>query len=134
MTVIDSSGVVDYLLGVGAAAQVHQLLEREGELAAPDILVLEVLAVLRRERLRGSISESRAAGIVEDLAYLPLELFHSMPLRERAWSLHRNITSADGLFVALAEQLGEVLATKDRGLAAAAAAQAGVEVLELARR
>jgi predicted nucleic acid-binding protein len=38
---------------------------------------------------------------------------------------------ADALFVALAERLEEPLATKDRGLAAAARSRAGVEVIDL---
>ena len=61
MTVIDTSGVVDFLLGVGAAEQVESLMAGEGELAAPDLLVFEVLAVLRREALRGVLAEARAA-------------------------------------------------------------------------
>jgi predicted nucleic acid-binding protein len=48
--------------------------------------------------------------------------------------LRDSLTAADALFVALAEQLDEPLATKDRALAAAARAQAGVEMLELAAR
>ncbi len=39
-----------------------------------------------------------------------------MPLRSRVWQLRANLTPADGLFVALAERLGEPLATKDAAL------------------
>ena len=72
MTVIDTSGVVDFLLGVGAAEQVESLMAGEGELAAPDLLVFEVLAVLRREALRGVLAEARAADEATSLKY-PLE-------------------------------------------------------------
>jgi predicted nucleic acid-binding protein len=41
------------------------------------------------------------------------------------------MTAGDALFVALAEALGEPLATKDGGLATAAARHADVEVLVL---
>jgi predicted nucleic acid-binding protein len=55
-----------------------------------------------------------------------------LPLRDRAWELRENLTAADALFVALAERLGEPLATKDRRLALAARKHAGIEALELA--
>ncbi len=132
MTVIDTSGVVDFLLGVGVSNQVEALMASEGELAAVDLLTFEVLAVLRRETLRGTISEDRAAGAVEDLGDLPVELFASMPLRRRAWALKDNLTTADALFTALAEQLGEPLATKDGALAAKIGKHANVVVHELA--
>ena len=131
MTVIDTSGVVDFLLGIGVAKQVQRLMEREGELAAPDLLTFEVLAVLRRETLRGSVADRRAAGAVEDLGDLPIELFPSLPLRRRAWTLRRNLTAADALFVALAEQLDEPLATKDGALATEAAKHAALTVRKL---
>lgn len=131
MTVIDTSAVVDFLLGAGAAEEVQALIESEGELAAPDLLVFEVLAVLRREAHRGGLDEERAAGAVEDLGDLAVELLPSLPLRERAWELRRNLTVADAIFVALAEQLGEALATKDASLARAAAKHGEPRVIEL---
>lgn len=129
MTVLDTSGAVDYLLGSGAAAEVEALLTREGTLAAPDLLVFEVLAVLRRMAARGEVPEARARGAVDDLGDVAVELFPMLELRPRVWELRRNITAADALFVALAEALGEPLATKDRGLADAAARHVGVVAL-----
>jgi predicted nucleic acid-binding protein len=135
VTVLDTSAAVDYLLGVGVgvgvAKQVQALALGEGELGAPDLLVFEVLAVLRRETRRRAIAESRASGAVEDLGDLPIELFPCTPLRRRAWSLQGNLTAADALFVALAEHLQEPLATKDRALATEAPKQARLEVLHL---
>lgn len=45
MTVLDTSVVIDFLLADGVAADVQELLVREGTAAAPDLLVFEVLAV-----------------------------------------------------------------------------------------
>jgi predicted nucleic acid-binding protein len=132
VTVLDTSAVVDYLLGIGVAEQVETLMIREGELTAPDLLVFEVLAVLRRETQRGTIAAARAAGAVEDLGELPIELFPCTPLRRRAWSLRDNLTTADALFVALTEHLEEPLATKDSALATEAAKHATVAVRQLA--
>jgi predicted nucleic acid-binding protein len=131
MTVLDSSGAIDFLLADGAAEQVGELLEREGELAAPELLVFEVLAVLRRDTLRGALEPGRARAALDDLGDLSVELFPALPLRSRAWELRDNLTAADALFVALAEQLGEPLATKDHGLATKARAQTSIEVIEL---
>ena len=128
MTVLDSSGAVDFLLGVGVADQVGELIAREGEVAAPEVLVFEVLAVLRRQVLAGALPHERATAAVADLGDLAIELFPSLPLRERAWSLRRNVTVADATFAALAEALDEPLATKDAPLAAALAQHTRVSV------
>lgn len=130
MTVVDSSGIVDFLLGTGVADTVERLLEQEGELAAPDLLVFEVLAVLRREAAR-ELAEARARGAVRDLGDVAVALFPSLALRERAWVLRRNFTIGDAIFIALAEELAEPLATKDAFLARAAAEHAEAEVLLL---
>lgn len=131
MTVLDTSGVVDYLLGGDAAEEITDLIAGEGEMVAPDLLVFEVLAVLRRVAQRGEISAERAAGALADLGDLPVELFPSLPLRHRAWSLRANFTAAEALFLALAEQLDEPLATKDRALAGEAARHTRIDVLYL---
>jgi predicted nucleic acid-binding protein len=131
--VLYTAAVVDFLLGTGVAEQVEALMADEGELAAPDLLAFEVLAVLRRETLRGTIAEGRAAGAIEDLGDLPIELFPSLPLRGRAWELRHNLTAADALFVALAEQLRESLASKDGALVAEVAKHTSVAVLALDR-
>jgi predicted nucleic acid-binding protein len=131
VTVVDTSAVVDFLLGVGVTGHVSRMMEEEGELAAPDLLVFETLAVLRREALRGGIAGERAAAAVDDLGELPVQLFPSLPLRGRAWALRANLTVADALFVALAELLGEPLATKDAALVASASRHTTVDVLAL---
>ncbi len=132
MTVLDTSGAVDFLLGGPASTVVGTLMLTEGELAAPDVLVFEVIAVLRRLALGGMLEANRAAGAVADLGDLPVSLFPSLPLRQRAWQLRANLTAADGLFVALAELLGEPLATKDRALMSAAGTHPDVSATFLA--
>lgn len=131
MTVLDTSGAVDVLLGSGVAGQVGELLSA-GPMAAPDLLAFEVLAVLRRMALRGDATPGRLAGAADDLGDLAVELYPSMPLRRRAWELRENLTIGDALFLALAEQLGEPLATKDAGLADAAQRHSRVAVIRLA--
>jgi len=131
VTVLDSSAAIDYLLADGAGEQVTAVLCEAGPAAAPDLLVFEVLAVLRRDVARGELSEERAEGAVEDLGDLAVELFPTMALRGRAFGLRQNLTAGDALFVALAEILAEPLVTKDRALARAARAHTEVEVVVL---
>lgn len=131
MTVVDTSIVVDFLLEDGVAEQVEALLAAEAEASAPDLLVFEVVAVLRRAVQRGALTAERAGAAVADLGDLAVHLLPTLPLRHRAWQLRDNLTAADALFVALAEELGEPLATKDRELASAARSHTGAAVVEL---
>jgi predicted nucleic acid-binding protein len=131
VTVLDTSVVIDYLVGDGVAPDVAELLAEGAPAAAPDLLVFEVLAVFRRDVARGEMSPARAGAALDDLGDLAVDLFPTLPLRDRAFELRANLTAADGLFVALAELLDEPLATKDRGLARAAREHAHVEVVLL---
>lgn len=131
MTVVDTSALVDFLLADGVASEVEALLVRDGPLAAPDVLVFETLAVLRRDAERGTLPRERAQAAINDLGDLAVDLFPTLPLRQRTWELRENITVADALFVSLAERLDEPFATKDRGLAAAVATHVGIELIEL---
>jgi len=117
VTVLDTSVVVDYLLGWQAAPDVEAMLVREGSAAAPDLLVFEVLSVLRRLAARDELSDERAEGALADLGGMTIELMPSLPLRERAWAMRHRLGAADALFAALASELEEPLATKDAGLA-----------------
>jgi predicted nucleic acid-binding protein len=132
VTVIDTSGLVDLLTDGIAAPMVGEMLAEERELAAPDVLVFEALSAIRRNTLKGHLSSARATAAVEDMADMPVQLFASLPLRSRAWELRENLTTADALFVSLAERLGEPLATKDRSLAKAASSLGLVSVISLA--
>jgi predicted nucleic acid-binding protein len=131
VTVLDTSVVIDYLLATGVASQVQALLGETGSAAAPDLLVFEVLAVLRRAVGRTDLDTARAQAAIDDLGDLALDLFPTLPLRRRAFDLRSNMTAGDALFVALAEILDEPLATKDRALAAATRAHSTAEVVLL---
>jgi predicted nucleic acid-binding protein len=131
VTVLDTSALVDYLLRIGVFEQVADLFEQEQELAAPELIVFETLAVLRRETNCNALADHRAQGAIVDLGDLPISLFPSLPLRSRAWELRSNLTAADAIFVALAERLEEPLATKDNSLASAVAKHSTAAAHEL---
>ena len=131
MTVLDTSGLIDFLLGAEAAADVQALVSDAAPVAAPDLIVFETLAVLRRLVQRDALDARRAQAAVGDLGDFPIELFPSMTLRGRAFALRDILTAADALFVALAELIDEPLATKDLHLAETARRQVGIDVIEL---
>ena len=130
---MDTSAIVDYLLGGRCEPDVTAILTDEGIASAPDILVFETLAVLRRNVLRGDLDAGRASAAVYDLGDASIELMPTHPLRIRAWELRDNLTIGDALFVALAERLGEPLATTDDRLATAARRHTGIDVIVLPR-
>jgi predicted nucleic acid-binding protein len=81
---------------------------------------------------RGAISAACAGSANADLVDVAIDYFPSLVLRDRAWARRENITAPDALFIALAERLGETLATKDRGLVTAATTHARVRAIVLA--
>lgn len=90
------------------------------DLAAPHLMPVEVVNVLRRAARAGEISTDTAALAHADLLSLRVELFAYEPFATRVWELRDNVTAYDGWYVALAESLDAKLATLDLQLAKAA--------------
>ena len=129
--VLDSSGIVDLLVGGESAREVKQLIAGEQLVHAPDVVIFEVLSALRRAEHCQRITTVRAHEAIEDLGDLPMEIYPSLALRHAAWTHRHNLRIGDALFLTLAEVLDQPLATKDRGLIAAARAHGGVAVIQL---
>jgi predicted nucleic acid-binding protein len=90
-----------------------------GYVAAPDLVDVETVAVLRRRWLAGTISERRFAIAIGDLEAIDIDRFPTLPLVRRAYELRANVTAYDATYVALAEGLSCELLTGDRRLATA---------------
>jgi predicted nucleic acid-binding protein len=90
-----------------------------GDVAAPDLVDVEAVAVLRKMWLAGAISDQRFADAVDDLEATPLDRYPTLPLMRRAYELRANVTAYEATYVALAEALGCELLTADRRLAGA---------------
>ena len=105
MTVLDTSVVFDFLVSDDPPHALEAILVAESEAAAPDLLVFEVVAALRRQVMSGGLDERRAVAALDDLGDFAVELFPTLELRERAWALRENLTAGDALSVALAESL-----------------------------
>lgn len=80
---------------------------------------VEVAKVIRRDTLRGMISDDTAGELVTALVNMPLNVARVAPLLPDAWTMRHNITIHDALYVALARHLDATLVTGDARLASA---------------
>ena len=102
---------------------------RHEQLAAPELIDLEVSSVLRRLLFAGRLPLRRAELVMVDLADIPLRRVSHRALLPRCWSLRENLTIYDAAYVALAEQLGVSLVTGDVRLSRAPGVRCEIEVL-----
>ncbi len=123
MIVTDASAVIDVLVDPPGDEVLSDLLLRSDEaLAAPDLLDVEVLSVLRRWQRLGHITSNRGRQALHDLAILPIVRFPARTQLLRAWALRDTLTAYDAQYVALAEVLPARLLTTDDRMARAARA------------
>lgn len=120
MIVLDASALVDLVLDQATADWV--LAELQGQdVRAPVHQPAEVLSALAR-LVRNDVLEAQTAGdALEEAATLPQTLM--LATREhlrRAYELRERVRVVDGLYVALAEDLGCPLVTTDGRLARSA--------------
>lgn len=113
MKVVDASAMIDVLTGSPRANQLLAVLD--DDLYAPDLLIPEVFAFLRRTAASGALDDADL--LVTALQQAPIEYLHTWPYAERMWSWRHNMLSYDASYVALAEGLGAALVTSDLRLA-----------------
>ncbi len=129
MIVLDASAVTDWLLQTDAGLRIeHRIFSRGDTLHAPHLLDLEVVQVLRRLVRQKTISSSRADDAVRDLLDLRLTRYPHDVLVPRIWQLRDNFSAYDAAYLVLAEKLGAVLITRDRGFDIPLGQRAEIEV------
>lgn len=130
MIVVDASVLANALADDGIdGATARDRLAAGGELAAPDVVDLETVAVFRKRWLAGDLTDKRFSDAVDDLGDLAMTRYPALPLMRRAFELRHNVTAYDAAYVALAEHLDCSLITADQRLAAAPNIACNVEVL-----
>lgn len=97
--------------------------------AAPELLDIEVVHVVRRLCRVGEIGDSEGITAIEFLMRLPMPRRSHRPYLPRIWELRHNLTAYEATYVALAEALRCPLVTTDVRLAAAAGIRCEVHVL-----
>ena len=114
--VVDASAAVEILLRTEIGERAWAVLEG-GHALAPDLLDAEILAVLRREHLRGVLAEIRAEEALADLGHWDIERLASASLVTRAWRYRHNVSAYDALYLATASITGAAILTADGPLA-----------------
>lgn len=129
MIVVDASVLAPALADDGPHGDRARARLRGEELAAPDLLDLEVVSVVRRAERSGLVGGRRAEQALTDLAALPLTRLPHRPLLPRVWALRANLTPYDAAYVAVAERLGAVLVTADARLRGAPGPRCAFDLL-----
>jgi predicted nucleic acid-binding protein len=129
MIVLDASAAVDWLLQTPVGQRIEQRIYTTNEtLHTVHLLDVEFAQVLRRLVREGTLASKRAEEAIEDLAALRVTRYAPVLLLHRIWRLRQNLSAYDAAYVALAEELGAPLITRDQKLATAPGHAAAVEV------
>jgi predicted nucleic acid-binding protein len=116
MLVVDASCLYEVVADAPLGERIRERLADDPDHAAPAIVDVEVLSVVRREHLFGRLDATAARQAVEDLREWPGERFGHRPLLDRVWELRANVRPWDAMYVALAEVLGGTVLTLDARL------------------
>jgi predicted nucleic acid-binding protein len=115
--VLDTSAVVEFLVGSDAVADKIRTLTTGEKLAAPHAVDLECASSLRG-LVRGSkLAPDEGQRALQLLSRMDIRRFSHVPLLPRIWQLRHNMWPCDAAYVALAESLGADLVTLDAKLA-----------------
>ena len=115
MIVVDASAMVEALVGRDPESGVLDGLTEA--VAAPHLLDVEVLSVLRGLLLGGKLGPDAAEEARHDHFALSITRHAVHPLADRIWLLRHQYTSYDACYLALAEALDAPLFTSDAKLA-----------------
>jgi predicted nucleic acid-binding protein len=130
MIVVDASVLANVIGDDGADGQrARREMSAGGEVAAPDLVDVETVAVLRKRWLAGTVDDQRFAEAVVDLGDLDFERVPTLRFVGRAYELRANVPAYDATYVALAEVLGCELLTADQRLANASGPRCSIRVL-----
>lgn len=129
MLVVDASILAVALADDGQDGDKARARLRGEEMAAPELIDLEVASVLRGRLAGGHLDTRRAELALTDLVDIPVQRAPHRPLLARCWELRANLTVYDAAYVALAEALDSDLLTGDTRLAKAPGPRCRIEVL-----
>jgi predicted nucleic acid-binding protein len=127
--IVDASCLYEVVADTDRSHDVRKRLASDADHAAPTLIDVEVISVIRRDHLLGRLDATSAAQAVEDLREWPGERFGHQPLLGRVWELKGSVRAWDAFYVALAEVLQATLVTSDARLARAAGPRCAIEVV-----
>ncbi|KZS68510.1 twitching motility protein PilT [Mycobacterium kansasii] len=130
MLVVDASCLFEVVADTPRASEISTRLASDTDQAAPHVIDVEVMGVIRAQHLRGRMDGTAAAQALADLRDWPGERFGHRRLLERAWQLRNSVRGWDAFYVALAEAFDATLLTLDTRLARAHGPSCRIEVLD----
>lgn len=133
--VLDASAGAEIVAATARGRALARLLPSDAELWVPEHFYVEILGVLRHQSVITDIIDAvRAEQAVDRLQRWHLRQAAVAPLVLAAWNRRHNMTAADAVYVALAEQLGASLLTDDHRLVRTPSFPISVSVLQLPLR
>jgi predicted nucleic acid-binding protein len=127
--VVDASVLVTALADDGGDGDLARSRLIGEQLAAPELIDLEVMSGLRRLTAAGRLPARRTSLALADLMDLAIRRAPHLPLLRRCWELRASLTVYDAAYIALAEAMEVVLLTADERLARASGPRCTIEVL-----
>jgi predicted nucleic acid-binding protein len=131
--IVDATCLYEVVAAAPHAEDVRARLAADEDQAAPHVMDVEVLNVVRRHEREGRLDATAAMQAIEDLRDWPGERFGHRSLLWRAWELRSNVRGWDAFYVALAEVLDGTLLTLDRRLGHAIGPTCPIEVVGSAK-
>jgi predicted nucleic acid-binding protein len=126
---MDASAAIEWLLHSSAGGRIEERVYAAREsLHAPHVLDLEVAQTFRRLTRERAVLAERAEEALSDLMVLRILRHPHSSLLPRIWQHRHNLSAYDAAYVALAEQLGAPLITRDARLAASPGHTAHIEL------
>lgn len=118
MLVADASAVVEILMATPTGLAVEELMFGSQEpIAAPHLLDVEVLHVIRRFNRTNQLTAARAEQALDDFGALAITRYSHEILRPAMWRFRNSLSTYDAAYVALAELLDAPIITCDARLA-----------------
>ncbi|MFC7487365.1 type II toxin-antitoxin system VapC family toxin [Knoellia sp. CPCC 206453] len=117
MIVLDANALVDFLLLSPGWEQIKDHIAGDVQLAAPDLIALEVSSTLSRLERAGTITSEESTSCLTHAGRLAIQRVPLLDLTADAWGMRHSLRTSDAYYVALARQLRWPLLTTDQKLA-----------------
>jgi len=118
MVVIDASVAAKWFIVEPGASAARKLVQSEGVLIAPELIIAEVLNVIWKRLIRNDLERDQVAHVPDALPKLFAELWPTVWLAKRAFEIAAELRHPvyDCFYLALAESEDATLVTADRRL------------------
>jgi predicted nucleic acid-binding protein len=129
MLVVDASCLFEVVADTPRSRSIAARLAADPDQAAPHVIDVEVIGVIREQHLRGRLDRTAASQAVADLRDWPGERYGHRWFLDRVWELRHSVRGWDAFYVALAEAFDATLVTLDERLARAHGPTCRIDVL-----